>query len=335
MSNSQTTIDPPEIQDALQASAEENLNRLFAVEVEEPWYKSFIQNIREAFNPPKLPPLEVTSKPVPVKSIWGLYAPDRKNWGYSAAILTVVVVLLGTVFSRQIMDAVKKQQLSLVDPNLKPYVPDLKPAKQQAAGGGGGGDRSPTPASKGKLPKIALKQFVPPVAVVRNLQPKLVMTPTIVADMPLPNLNSPNIGDPLSRIAEASNGIGAGGGIGSGNRGGIGSGTGAGLGPGSGGGFGGGAFRAGGGVSSPELLQKVEPEYSEEARKAKQQGTVVLKVIVGVDGRVREVQVIRPLGLGLDEKAIEAVKKWSFKPGQKDGKAVAVIANIEVNFHLL
>ena len=79
----------------------------------------------------------------------------------------------------------------------------------------------------------------------------------------------------------------------------------------------------------------MEPEYSEEARKAKWQGTVVLTVIVDEAGRPSHVSVLRSLGLGLDQKAIDAVSQWRFKPGLKDGKAVAVIATIEVNFRLL
>jgi TonB family protein len=98
---------------------------------------------------------------------------------------------------------------------------------------------------------------------------------------------------------------------------------------------GGGAFRVGGGVSAPTLLYKVEPEYSEEARKAKYQGTVILYIEVDPAGKARNVRVVRSLGLGLDEKAIEAVNKWKFRPGYKDGKPVTVAATIEVNFRLL
>jgi TonB family protein len=91
----------------------------------------------------------------------------------------------------------------------------------------------------------------------------------------------------------------------------------------------------GGGVTAPALLYKVEPEYSEEARKAKYQGVVVLYVEVDPSGKAVNPRVVRSLGLGLDEKAIEAVRKWKFRPGYKDGKAVTVAATIEVNFRLL
>jgi protein TonB len=313
----------------------DHLSRLLA-EPDEPWYKSLYENLRDVFNPPKLAPLDVTSKPVPVKSIWGMYAPDRKNWGYSALLLSALLALL-TFLSIKVVQQVQKKPFDMLDTNLAPYVPEMKKKSGVMAGGGGGGDRSPTPASKGKLPKIALKQFVPPEAVVKNLQPKLIMTPTIVAppDTPIPNVNSTALGDPLSKALEASNGIGAGAGIGNGNHGGIGSGDGAGFGPGSGGGYGGGVYRVGGGISAPTVLYQVDPEYSEEARKAKYNGTVLLKVVVDITGHVRNVQVIRGVGMGLDEKAIEAVNKWKFKPGMKNGQPVAVMANIEVNFRLL
>jgi TonB family protein len=90
----------------------------------------------------------------------------------------------------------------------------------------------------------------------------------------------------------------------------------------------------GGGVSAPRAIFSPDPEYSEEARKAKYQGTVVLWVVVGADGRPHDLRVTRSLGLGLDEKAMEAVRTWKFEPAKKDGQAVAVQVNIEVNFRL-
>ena len=96
-----------------------------------------------------------------------------------------------------------------------------------------------------------------------------------------------------------------------------------------------GAYRIGNGVLAPSVLTKVEPEYSREAHDAKLQGDVVISLVVDDEGRPQELKVIRSLGLGLDEKAIEAVSKWRFKPGVKDGKPVPVIATIEVHFRLL
>lgn len=95
------------------------------------------------------------------------------------------------------------------------------------------------------------------------------------------------------------------------------------------------ALRVGGDVSRPELIKKVEPQYTEEARAAKYQGVVVLYVVIEPDGTPDNFQVLKSLGLGLDQKAIEAVQQWQFKPGVKNGVAVPVKATIEVNFKLL
>jgi TonB family protein len=99
-------------------------------------------------------------------------------------------------------------------------------------------------------------------------------------------------------------------------------------------GFVGSVFRVGNGVSPPHELYTPDPEYSEEARTAKYQGTVVLWLIVGPDGKPRDIRISRPLGKGLDQKAIEAVSRWLFEPAMKDGKPAAVMINVEVNFRL-
>jgi TonB family protein len=86
--------------------------------------------------------------------------------------------------------------------------------------------------------------------------------------------------------------------------------------------------------NAPRLVSKVEPEYTEEARRAKYQGTVTLSARISPEGAVEDVRVVHALGLGLDEKAIEAVKKWTFQPATKDGRPVAALTTIEVNFRL-
>jgi len=315
-----------------------HLDRLLVTETQEPWLRSFVARLKETINPPKLPPLEVTSKPVAVKDIWGLTAGQETRAGSLSLVVHVTVItLLLVIGTNETIQKKAKEAVTLIAPDIAPYMPKNAPQKQAMGGGGGGGDRSPTPPAKGKLPRPAPKQFTPPMQVVQNEQPKLIMEPTLVIqpDAQLPKVNMPMFGDPLARIGPPSNGPGSGAGIGSGSGGGIGSGRGAGFGPGEGGGVGGGVYKIGGGVSAPTLVFKVEPEYSEEARKAKFQGTVVLYVVVDEKGAPRDLRVVRPLGLGLDEKAIEAVTKWRFRPGYKDGKAVPVAATIEVNFRLL
>jgi TonB family protein len=88
-------------------------------------------------------------------------------------------------------------------------------------------------------------------------------------------------------------------------------------------------------ITPPRLIYKVEPEFSEEARKAKFQGTVVLSIEVDQSGHTRTLQVLSSPGLGLDLKAIEAVLKWRFRPALRDGKPVVTSARVELNFRLL
>jgi len=230
-----------------------------------------------------------------------------------------------------------KETVELIAPDLTPQLPMSTKKNDITGGGGGGGDRDKLQAPKGKLPKLAMEQITPPAIVVRNDHPKLEVEPTVVVP-PLIKLasNMPNLGNPMSAVPSGppSNGTGSGGGIGSGAGGGVGSGIGPGVGPGHGGGIGGGVFRVGGGVSAPRALDTPDPEYSEEARKAKYQGKCVLWLIVGPDGKPHDIRVASALGMGLDQKAIEAVRNWRFEPAMKDGKPVAVQINVEVNFRL-
>jgi len=204
------------------------------------------------------------------------------------------------------------------------------PALQKSSGGGGGGQRSPTPAAHGEAPKFAPKQFTPPAVAVAN--PKLAVTPTITA--PAPEILAANYDDPLSKLSGASGGQGLNG-FGDGKGGGIGTGHGDGIGNGEGGGSGGGVYKPGGDVSSPVLISKVEPEYSEEARRAKYSGIVQLSVVIDEHGIPTDIRVIAPLGLGLDEKAVQAVQHWRFRPGLRNGKPVKVQAAVVVTFRLL
>ncbi len=307
--------------------------------LEEPIWKSLFRNVDEFFFPKKLPPLVLTSKPVPVRDIWGFYDNKGKGAVGSTAvhIAAVAVIIIATIVGKNaVKEIVKpKESVELIAPS---DMPALQPSKTISGGGGGGGDRDKIQASQGRLPKQSMEQLAPPVVVVRNEHPKLPVEPTVVIppQVHIAQPDLPNLGDPLSHMPASvpSNGTGSGGGIGSGNGGGVGSGEGPGFGPGHGGGTGGGAFRVGGGVSAPKAIYSPDPEYSEEARKAKFQGTCVLWLVVGPDGRPRDIRVQRTLGLGLDEKAIEAVKTWRFDPALKDGKPVAVQINVEVSFRL-
>ena len=308
--------------------------------LERPWYASLLESIRERLNPEKLPPLELTSKPVPVKDIWEQDQYKKKSATVSALLHVAAIgalIAMSIIGARMVQEVKKQETVSLVAPDISPYMPLSNKKNDTTGGGGGGGDRDKLQAPKGKLPKFAMEQFTPPVVVNRNPAPKLPVEPTVVVPPQIKiSSNLPNFGDPKAAMPNGpmSNGTGSGGGIGSGSGGGVGSGTGPGVGPGRGGGIGGGVFRVGGGVSAPRAVFTPDPEYSEEARKAKYQGTCVLWLIVGPDGRPRELKIARSLGMGLDEKALEAVKNWKFEPAMKDGQPVAVQINVEVNFRL-
>jgi protein TonB len=200
--------------------------------------------------------------------------------------------------------------------------------------GGGGGARAALPATAGKLPKIAPRQFVPPTIQAVNFTPKLVIEPSVEGPSDLKiDSTLAGIGDPLSIFDTGSAGMGGPLGIVNGRGTGVGNKSGAAAGEGDG--TTGKVFRAGNGVSGPILIHRVEPEFSDEARRAKFSGTVLIHADIDQSGHPRNLRLARSLGLGLDEKALEAVSQWLFKPGIRDGKAVTVSAMIEVKFALL
>jgi TonB family protein len=328
--NLRETINPPKLPPLeLTSRPVETADFGDLAKLEQPWYKSLFSNIRDLISPPKLPPLEVTSKPVEVGSIWGAYSGgETRSTAVSVLVHVAFIALVLFIFQApKIVKAVKDTGVKIY---LPAYQAKLPPAAQKAGGGGGGGMHAPKPVSRGTPPPPAPKQFMPPKLAVE--QPKLPVTPTITA--PAPQIQAQDYGDPLAKTFDTSGGPGSQG-LGTGKGGGIGSGNGDGFGPGEGGGMGGGAYRIGGDVSAPQLVSKVEPEYSEEARKAKYSGTVLLSIVVDEHGLPRNIKVVRPLGLGLDEKAVEAVSHWRFRPGMKGGRPVATQAQVEVNFRLL
>ena len=304
----------------------------------QPFYKEFFQNIRDLISPPKLPPLKVTSQPVKVKDIWSkdeAFGPAQMiALAVHAAITLLVLFPFYHAFTKAAQTPIKNQLVTPLD--ISDYVMKLPPGKDKAGGGGGGGERAQLPPTRGKLPKWSMTQIAPPMV---HTKPESKIEATLLGppDLKIPSPNLDNYGDPLQKLVNGSGGPGGGSGIGTGTGTGIGSGEGGGLGPGAGGGTGGGYFHPGtGGVGYPSCAYCPDPKYSEEARKAKYQGTVVLQAVITPDGRAIEIQVVKGPGLGLEEKAVEAVKQWRFKPALgPGGKAVAVVVPIEVTFRLL
>jgi TonB family protein len=253
-------------------------------------------------------------------------------------VVFIGLLLASAGLGRQIVQPVAPREIvTLIAPSPDSYA--LPVSKKVISGGGGGGDQDALPAPKGRLPKPAMEQITAPAIVVRNEAPRLTAEPTVVipptvhlADNRMPNLGS-STGARMP-AAPPSHGTGSGGGIGSGSGGAVGEGRGPGVGSGSGGGVSGGIFHVGGAISAPQAVSTPTPNYTEEARRTKTQGTCILGLIVDTEGHPRDIRVVRGLGSGLDAKAIEAVERWRFEPAKKDGKAVNVLISVEVSFRL-
>lgn len=298
---------------------------------------SLFSDAREAINDILHPrKIESTVDPVEVEQIWS--KPETGLPKLISVFVHVLVVSLALVpWATSLPTTPKVTETAVVVYTPMNLVLPVTPDQKESGGGGGGGRKTVTPPSLGKLPRAADKQLVPPdPEPPKNPDPTLIVEPTVIAPQlaSLPQINLLNLGDPSGAAGPPSAGPGIGGGIGTGQGRGVGEGKGPGVGPGEGGGTGGGVFRVGGGVSPPTVLSRVEPQYSEEARKARYQGTVVLEAIVRRDGTVDIQRVVRSLGFGLDENAIQALKQWRFRPGTRNGIPVDVSLNIEVNFNL-
>lgn len=289
---------------------------------EEGTFSSLLSSIRDVFFPQKLPPLVLESKPIPVPDLMKTRQ-DPRATAASFVIYALLISIILWMVNKHVQFAAPVKQLIVANLTPPPEMPKVNDRM-----GGGGGQRGPTPVTKGQLPKFADQQITPPKAPPME-QPKIKMPePTIEVqkDLKMASNNMPNLGMPNSPLIGNSMGNGSGSGLGSGN--------GSGLGPGSGGNYGGGLRHVGGGVSSPEVIYKVEPEFSEEARKAKFMGVVTVTLIVNTQGLPQDVHVIRGVGMGLDDKAVEAVRQYKFKPAMENGKPVPVRVNVEVNFQI-
>jgi periplasmic protein TonB len=274
--------------------------------------------------PPAVPSFRVLT--FPARSAWS------SLWSIGAHAAAFALIALVVFAGGKAVVTTPKTPAVTVD--IRPWIP-MNPGKEAMGGGGGGGAHEAVEASKGHLPRLSTSQITPP-QLIRNDAPKLPVEATIVVpQLKLPDANMPNIGMPQSpQVSLASQGPGSGSGFGSGKNGGIGPGDGNGYGAGEDGGYGGGLMRVGKGVSEPQLIYSVDPEFSDEARRAKYQGVCIVSVIVDAQGNPQHVHVARPLGMGLDERAVEAVKQYKFKPAYYQGHPVAVEIDVVVNFRI-
>ena len=301
---------------------------------EEPIWASLWERIQDLFFPVKLPPLELTSTPIPVPDRMAVKA---NPWAIGiSSTLNITILLLAIWLGIRAINNIVHPAVQATNIDVGDYK--MPKSSTQAGGGGGGGDRSIIEANKGKLPDRAKDTITPPQPQTID-KPKLPDPPTINVqkNIQLPdNMNMPMIGMKESaNVTLASAGGGNGAGMGTGSGGGMGPGGGNGYGPGYGGNTGGGVYQVGGRISAPEVVHSVEAEFSDEARRAKYQGVCLISLIVDAQGNPQNIRVARALGMGLDEKAIEAIRQYKFRPAMKDGKtAVPVMITIEVDFRL-
>jgi TonB family protein len=256
---------------------------------------------------------------------------------------------------------------SKTDAALKAPVPDVKLVylMQLGKGGGGGGgglrEKTPPPPAKRKAPVTLAKRPSSPVPPARPKAappapkpeppkpevrveqtpiekpappppppPPAVQAP--VKSIPADPVESPGLPEAPPRAP--SRGTGNGGGVGSGSGQGVGEGTGGGLGTGTGGGTGGGVYQPGAGIDPPTLVREVRPVYTDEARRQRIEGDVILDIVVRSDGSVGSIRVKRSLGGGLDQRAIDAVRQWRFNPARRHGAPVDVAVEVAVEFKL-
>jgi TonB family protein len=293
-----------------------------------------------------------------------LFRPAAAGTTRRGASLTTAGLLHAAVFGLVLLTSLgvasRAQEAPKPSPSRLVFL--VKPGP--GGGGGGGGLRQPAPARPAMLKGTsALKSPVPVERIVRRTKPeppvrpkpipppeiapteRRVEPPPVAKPDPVPPVVAPVVSAPAeprdqsgvlgeqSKPSE-SQGAGAGGGSGTGSGSGTGEGSGSGIGDGSGGGTGGGPYRPGSGVAAPELVHEVRPDYTEEARRRNLTGEVVLEIVVRSDGRVGTVRVLNGLGAGLDQRAVEAVRQWRFRPARRQGTPVDVMVEVAVEFRL-
>jgi protein TonB len=307
-------------------------NQFFTTVEDQPLWSGLYESVRDRFFPPKLPPLELTSTPVPVTD---RMASNTNPWAVGTATL-VNGGILAFLLLMGVRAVVRSDPAHRVDSGFHiDNFPLFAPSRADSSHGGqGGGTNDPLDPNKGRPPKIDMNA-IEKVQVPLLDHPKLTLDNSIAVppDIKLPdNPTMAMIGVHNSaNVTVVSGGPGSHGGIGFGPDGGYGPGSGPGWGPDSGNGI----YKPGvGGVSQPIPIFTPEAEFSDEARRQKYEGVCLISVIIDAQGNPQSPHVVRALGMGLDEKALQAVMKYRFKPARKDGKPVAVRISVMVNFRL-
>ncbi len=292
---------------------------------------------------------------------------DEKNSGRrnglllgSLGLVTVVLMssLVYSIFAKEIdVASINDDIFNALLLDLEPMTVEQEQQKKiddkNAGGGGGGGREEPDPASRGQLPKM-MKQpdIAPDVRAERLTDPTLTQRAGVEGPSIPQKITNERYGIDTSRFEGFSNGQGTGGGIGTGTGRGVGSGRGSGIGSGSGGGLGSGT---GGGIGDGDgsgrdlappppkkvgvtaglkILSKPRPGYTDAARQANIQGTVILRVTFLGSGQIGSISPVKGLPSGLTEQAIAAARRISFEPQKRDGVGVPVTRQIEYTFSI-
>jgi len=317
-------------------------------EAREPFsWREFLQDILTSFRNPLFIP-SVFSDPDGLV----IERSQQRTRRVEAGMVSVLVhaAVLGLIFllihERSEPVPINENVVFVNNPIYSPFEGDGR----DGGGGGGGGKGEKAPPATGRMPETTRVQMVAPDP--QNPRPLLpaddllAQAQSVQMPIDIPQDQLLPIGDiSAPPNASMSSGPGMGGGIGTGRGTGVGSGTGPGVGPGSGGGMGGGSgggigsgvgpYVVGNGVKPPVALYQPLPAYTEEARKARAEGIVLIQAVIRKDGSVDSFRILRGLGYGLDESAINTIAtKWRFKPGTYNGVPVDVQANIEVSFRL-
>lgn len=292
-----------------------------------PLWLGLYRSVRDALFPTKLPPLELTSIPIAI--------PDRmavrtNPWAFGTATIVngaLLALVLGLGIKAVLPPAQKSSRSHIDLSDLLPFTPSRI---HTPSGGSGGGSNDLTDPIQGRLPKFEKTPLAPLQLPVLD-HPTVAIDPALAAAIKLPDGPTlPNIGVHNSpNVTLLSGGPGTHGGIGTGSDGGLGPNKGIGFGPGPEG-----LYSPGGDVTSPVPIATPEAEFSDEARRAKYQGVCMISVIIDAHGNPQNARVLRSLGMGLDEKALEAVRKYRFKPALRQGRPVAVLITVAVNFRL-
>ena len=302
---------------------------------EKPVWARLYESLRDTFFPPLLPPLELTSTPIAV--------PDRMAGKANLWALGTAALVNGSLMALLVWVGV----CSVVPPHRPGQAtrftlsgfPILAPQKaRRSGGGGGGGTEESIDPIKGREPRIDQSPLTPPQVLLPD-RPKLSLDSAIAVplDVKLPdNPALPDVGVHASvNVTLLSNGPGDRGAMGSGTDGGLGPGHGIGFGSGLDQGASGGPYIPGqGGVTSPVPIITPEAEFSDQARRSKFQGLCLISLIVDAHGNPVNPRVVRRLGMGLDEKALEAVRRYRFKPAMRAGRPVPVLITVAVDFRL-